>query len=54
VIDMDDGVILNIRAWPITMRLMSPRKTAPYQTLDSSLRVMSPMTVAPETTNAVG
>src|SRR5438132_12075269 len=35
------------------MRLMSPRSTAPYQTLDSSSSVTSPMTVAPGTTHAL-
>src|SRR6266487_3940060 len=37
---------------PMTMRLMSPRKTAPYQTLDSFSSVTSPMTVAAGTTHA--
>src|SRR6185369_6046009 len=35
------------------MRLISPRKTAPYQTLDSSSSVTSPSTVAPGTTHAL-
>src|SRR5882757_7313472 len=38
---------------PITMRLISPRSTAPYQTLDSSSRTTSPITVAPGTTHAL-
>src|SRR5204862_4771536 len=38
---------------PIMMRLMSPRSTAPYQTLDSSSRITSPITVAPGTTHAL-
>src|SRR6266403_3225696 len=38
---------------PITTRLISPRSTAPYQTLDSSSRITSPMTVAPGTTHAL-
>src|SRR4029450_5238836 len=38
---------------PITMRLRSPRSTAPYQTLDSSSRITSPITVAPGTTHAL-
>src|SRR5215472_10895944 len=38
---------------PMTMRLMSPRSTAPYQTLDSSSRMTSPSTVAPGTTHAL-
>src|SRR4029077_9488881 len=35
------------------MRLISPRRTAPYQTLDSSSRITSPSTVAPGTTHAL-
>src|SRR5882672_1599333 len=35
------------------MRLISPRSTAPYQTLDSSASVTSPTTVAPETIHAL-
>src|SRR6476660_7519526 len=35
------------------MRLISPRRTAPYQTLDSSSRTTSPSTVAPGTTHAL-
>src|SRR5205085_12019746 len=35
------------------MRLMSPRSTAPYHTLDSSSRTTSPSTVAPGTTHAL-
>ncbi len=35
------------------MRLISPRSTAPYQTLDSSSRITSPSTVAPGTTHAL-
>src|SRR6266540_900015 len=35
------------------MRLMSPRKTAPYHTLDSSASVTSPSTVAPGTIQAL-
>src|SRR6266508_699386 len=38
---------------PMTMRLISPRSTAPYQTLDSSSRITSPITVAPGTTHAL-
>src|SRR5436189_4427754 len=38
---------------PITIRLISPRSTAPYQTLDSSSRTTSPTTVAPGTTHAL-
>src|SRR6266496_5947941 len=38
---------------PITIRLISPRRTAPYQTLDSSSRITSPITVAPGTTHAL-
>src|SRR6186997_2768610 len=37
----------------MTMRLISPRRTAPYQTLDSSSRITSPSTVAPGTTHAL-
>src|SRR5438128_6403060 len=37
----------------MTMRLMSPRSTAPYQTLDSSASVTSPTTVAPGTIHAL-
>src|SRR4029078_1331801 len=35
------------------MRLISPRRTAPYQTLDSSSRITSPSTVAPGTIHAL-
>src|SRR5215475_4740379 len=35
------------------MRLISPRSTAPYQTLESSSRITSPSTVAPGTTHAL-
>src|SRR5678816_1240886 len=35
------------------MRFISPRRTAPYQTLDSSSRITSPSTVAPGTTHAL-
>src|SRR5438876_8328471 len=35
------------------MRLMSPRRTAPYHTLDSSSRITSPRTVAPGTTQTL-
>src|SRR4029453_7015525 len=35
------------------IRLMSPRRTAPYQTLDSSSRLTSPSTVAPGTIHAL-
>src|SRR6266516_7194706 len=38
---------------PMMMRLMSPRNTAPYQTLDSSASVTSPTTVAPGTIHAL-
>src|SRR5580765_6515483 len=38
----------------MTMGAMSPRSTAPYQTLESSPRVTSPMTEAVEAMNAVG
>src|SRR6476660_2930522 len=38
---------------PMMMRLISPRRTAPYQTLDSSSRITSPSTVAPGTTHAL-
>src|SRR5262249_22596943 len=37
----------------MTMRLISPRRTAPYHTLDSSPRITSPSTVAPGTTQAL-
>src|SRR6476660_1229569 len=37
----------------MTMRLISPRKSAPYQTLDSSSRITSPSTLAPGTTHAL-
>src|SRR6266403_3045912 len=37
----------------MTMRLISPRRTAPYHTLDSSSRSTSPSTVAPGTTHAL-
>src|SRR6478672_10596004 len=37
----------------MTMLLISPRKTAPYQTLDSSSRITSPSTVAPGTIHAL-
>src|SRR6266513_1336913 len=38
---------------PMTIRLISPRSTAPYHTLDSSSRITSPITVAPGTTHAL-
>src|SRR5882724_10623156 len=38
---------------PMMMRLMSPRSTAPYQTLDSSASATSPTTVAPGTIQAL-
>src|SRR4029077_3576768 len=38
---------------PMTMRLISPRSTAPYQTLDSSSIITSPIPVAPGTTHAL-
>jgi len=43
-IEVDDGIVLN----------MSPRNTAPYQTLDSSASATSPITVAPGTIQALG
>jgi hypothetical protein len=39
---------------PITIGAMSPRTTAPYQTLDSAPIVTSPMTAAVEAMKAVG
>src|SRR5215212_6735055 len=39
---------------PIRMGSVSPRNTAPYQTLDSSPRCTSPMTQAPGATQAEG
>src|SRR3954470_92099 len=39
---------------PITIGAMSPRSTAPYQTLVSSPSVTSPMTAAVGAINAVG
>jgi len=44
--EVQDGVVLNVGAAADSMRLMSPRSTAPYQTLDSSPRVTSPTTTA--------
>src|SRR5205823_2482966 len=38
---------------PMTIRLISPRSTAPYHTLDSSSKITSPITVAPGTTHAL-
>jgi hypothetical protein len=52
--EMNDRPSCTLERGPMTMRLMSPRRTVWNQTLDSSASVTSPTRSAPGATKAVG